>query len=229
MYETVPPPECRFRLMETTAPDTVILADGAAPSHEIALEVLRTADRLIACDGAWRTAVALGRVPDAVSGDCDSLDEDDFAELARLSVPVVRDAEQDTNDLCKAFRHALASGGRRIVVLGATGKREDHSIGNVFHLVEFAQACADVRIMTDNGIFSAVLPPGGSFNCREGEPVSVFATFPGTVMESQGLEWPLAGVKFDTLWRGTLNRTVTGVFTLVTDKPVIMYRPYRER
>ena len=44
----------------------VIFADGEAPSHEVPLSILRNAEKVVACDGAWRTAVKLGRVPDAV-------------------------------------------------------------------------------------------------------------------------------------------------------------------
>jgi thiamine pyrophosphokinase len=211
---------------ENSADITIVLADGAAPEHEVAMSVFRGAGRLIACDGAWRTAVALGRIPDVVTGDCDSLNDDDFSELARLGVPVVRDCEQDTNDLCKAFRLAISSGAKRIAILGATGKREDHSIGNIFHLADFVQSCADVKIVTDGGVFSAVLPPGESFSCKVGEPVSIFAPFADTQVESEGLEWPLAGVKLDVLWRGTLNRTVSEKFTLRTNRTVLIFQQH---
>ena len=33
------------------------------------MRIFREAERLIACDGAWRTAMELGRRPDAVVGD----------------------------------------------------------------------------------------------------------------------------------------------------------------
>jgi thiamine pyrophosphokinase len=208
---------------------TVILADGAPPAHEVPLAVFRGAARVIACDGAWRTAVALGRIPDMVVGDGDSIDDAGRQELARLGVPVVRDREQDTNDLCKAFRRALESGAEKIAVLGATGRRDDHALGNIFHLAEFAESCPGAELVTDGGTFAAVLPPGASFRCTPGEAVSVFAPRPDTQMESDGLEWPLAGVVFDTLWRGTLNRTVAQEFSLRTNRTVLVFRPHPKR
>jgi hypothetical protein len=48
-------------------------------------------------------------------------------------------------------------------------------------------------------------------------------------MESDGLEWPLAGVVFDTLWRGTLNRTVAQEFSLRTNRTVLVFRPHPKR
>ena len=209
---------------------TVILASGTPPSHDIPLGMLRKADRVVACDSAWRTAVALGRMPDAVVGDGDSLGEDGRRELSRYGIPLVIVDEQDTNDLCKAFRHALSAfrdaDAGDIAILGATGKREDHSIGNIFHLLDFASCARRVSIVTDNGVFEPVLPPGREWEAREGAPVSVFAPIPGTAISSNGLEWPLDGVVLDALWKGTLNRTTGRSFSLVVNKPAIVYLPY---
>ena len=215
----------------------VLLADGAPPTHEVPLRFLREAERLIACDGAWRAALALGRTPDAVVGDGDSLGADGRDELAWRGIPLVTEAEQGTNDLCKAFRYAMRTGlgDGMIVILGATGRREDHAMGNIFHLIDFAQACQaqtgvgeTVMMVTDAGVFEPVLPPGRSWAavCRAGSSISVFAPFPGTEMESEGLAWPLKGVALDTLWRGTLNRTTSDTFSIRTDRPALIFRPH---
>ncbi len=208
-----------------------ILASGSPPSHEVPLGILRRADRLVACDGAWRAALALGRVPDAVVGDGDSLGDGARAELAGMGVALALDGEQETNDLCKAFRHAVSSipgaADGEIAVLGATGRREDHSIGNVFHLVDFARRVRLVSIVTDSGVFEPALPPGREWESRAGDPVSVFAPIPGTSVSSRGLEWPLDGVALDSLWKGTLNRATGRAFSLSVSAPVIVYRPWR--
>lgn len=212
---------------------TAILANGAPPQSPWALAALHDAERLIACDGAWRTAVELGRTPDAVVGDGDSLRPCDLDELKRLGIPQVCEREQDTNDLCKAFRYALRNGmaDDGIVILGATGKREDHAIGNIFHLIDFAEMLGGdgVSIMTDSGVFEPVLPPGRSWgrnDCRAGTAVSVFAPLPGTEMASEGLEWPLDKVAFDALWRATLNRAKCGDFSIRSNRPAIVYRTH---
>ena len=206
---------------------TAILAAGDTPSHEVPLRLLRRADRLIACDGAWRAALALGRAPDIVVGDGDSLCADDRSELERRGIPMMLEEEQITNDLCKAFRHAVRTGAEEIVIIGATGRREDHSIGNIFHLLDFAEDCPCVRMVTDFGMFEPVLPPGGEWPAEKGDAISIFAPFPKTEIISEGLEWPLDGVALDTLWRGTLNRVVSSPFSLRTNRPTLIYRPYR--
>ena len=205
---------------------TAILAGGEIPSHEVPLRLLRRADRLIACDGAWRAALALGRAPDAVVGDGDSLGAEDRRELERRGIPLMLEEEQETNDLCKAFRHAVQTGAKEIVIVGATGRREDHAIGNIFHLLDFAEDCPCVRMVTDFGVFEPVLPPGGEWPAEEGDAISIFAPFPQTEIISEGLEWPLKGVSLDKLWRGTLNRVVSCQFSLKTNRPALIYRPH---
>ena len=206
----------------------VLLANGAAPRHPIPRRILAEADQLVCCDGALAAARVLGREPDFVVGDGDSISPADRAALGDRFVHI---AEQDTNDLAKAFRFVrtrapLPSDALRIAILGATGLREDHSLGNVFRLVDFTNTVPDTVLYTDTGTFE-VVRGGRTFAARPGEAVSVFAPVPDTEVSSIGLEWPLGGVSLADLWAGTLNRTTGPSFTLRTDgKPILVYRPY---
>lgn len=202
---------------------TAILADGAPPTHPAARAAFDAASRLVCCDGAYRKACALGRLPDLVVGDGDSLSAADRAALGERFVSI---AEQETNDLDKAFRTAVARfGGAGIVILGAGGLREDHFLGNVFRLPGFARAAPDVAMVTDAGTFT-VVTGARRYACRPGEAVSVFAPDPAARATSEGLEWPLDGVSLAELWRGTLNRTTGTSFRLACDRPLLVYRPF---
>ena len=202
---------------------TAILADGAPPTHPAARAAFDAASRLVCCDGAYRKARALGRLPDLVVGDGDSLSAADRAALGERFVSI---AEQETNDLDKAFRTAVARfGGAGVVLLGAGGLREDHFLGNLFRLPDFARTAPDIALVTDAGTFT-VVAGARRYACRPGEAVSVFAPDPATHATSRGLAWPLDGVPLDALWRGTLNRTTGDAFDLAGDRPLIVYRPH---
>lgn len=203
--------------------NTAILADGAPPTHPVARAAFDAASRLVCCDGAYRKARALGRMPDLVVGDGDSLAAADRAALGERFVLL---AEQETNDLDKAFRTAVARfGGAGIVILGAGGLREDHFLGNVFRLPGFARTAPDIAMVTDAGTFTVVTGVR-SYACRPGEAVSVFAPDPAARATSDGLEWPLDGASLAELWRGTLNRTTGTSFRLACDRPLLVYRPF---
>ena len=204
-----------------------ILANGEPPRHAAPRAAFAAADVLVACDGALAAARALGREPDYVVGDGDSIPPADRAALGTrfISVP-----EQDTNDLCKAFRFVISlprpDKTLSVVLLGATGLREDHALANVFHLVDFTEEVPDTTILTDAGTFVAVRGEQ-TFPCRPDDAVSVFAPLPDTRVTSCGLAWPLNRVDLTPLWRGTLNRTTATSFTLHTNRPLLLYRPHQ--
>lgn len=195
---------------------TVILAAGDFPAKGSEGErLLKAADRVIACDGAAEAYFKWsGRKADVVIGDLDSLRSIDVA--AR----VVHVAEQETNDLAKALSYALGerlASPSSLVVLGATGKREDHTIGNIYRAME-----AGVRVVTDAGEF---VPVRGSVCLKtwKNNGVSVFAFDPTVKMSSRGLVWPLEGVIFSNPYVATLNRAKTEWITVRSDKRSFVY------
>ena len=205
-----------------------LLANGTPPRHAHAIRLFRTADVLICCDGAAAMARTLGREPDFVVGDGDSLSPTDRTALGARFIHV---AEQETNDLAKAFRFAVGHfglpDGSRLVLLGATGRREDHALGNIFRLPGFAATVPEIQLVTDDGIFE-IVRDARTFSCRPGDSVSVFAPTPNTKVSSTGLQWPLDGVDLSPLWAGTLNKTQGESFTLRTSSPLLVYRPHAE-
>ncbi len=200
----------------------VILADGAFPESAYCLDLLRHAEYLVCCDGA-AAHVANIRMPDAIVGDMDTLDE---ALQRRFESIIHRESEQETNDLCKAFRFVLAKGFRHIVILGATGKREDHTLGNLGHLTDFAREIPDIRIVTDNGEFIALLTSPATVNSFTGQKISIFSTNPATAITSKGLKYPLKSLKLTSWWQGTLNEAESESFTLefTPASPLLLFK-----
>ena len=88
---------------------------------------------VIAADGGWEKATAIGLLPDLLVGDADSLPEEKFAELAAAGVPIERSpAAKDESDTELAILAALRRGATHVTVLGALGgQRFDHAIANV--------------------------------------------------------------------------------------------------
>ena len=194
--------------------DTVILAAGDFPrTGGAAWRLLAGAKRVVCCDGAAQAyRRRFKREPLAIVGDLDSL-KGSRSGGARI----VHVAEQETNDLAKAVRWCAAQGWKRPVIVGATGKREDHTLGNVFRALAFG-----LEIVTDHGRF---VPFEGRLRLKvaAGAPVSVFAPDPTTRMTSKGLEWPLDGVRFDNLYCATLNRAMATTVTLTSTRRVSVW------
>ena len=118
--------------------DGVILCNGEFPKKDYPLYLLKSADVIVCCDSALnvRRLEKLGLRPDVIVGDMDSTPE---AIQEKYSDRLVRVAEQDDNDLAKAFalmRERFPEV-TDIHILGAGGKNEAHTVGNLGWLMEW--------------------------------------------------------------------------------------------
>lgn len=198
---------------------TVIVADGTFPEHKIPLDYLRQADRIICCDGSAITLLNAGFVPDAIVGDMDSLNED---IAFRFADRIFQDDDQETNDLTKAVTWCKGRSYNDLVIVGATGKREDHTLGNISLLAEYVKNIS-VLMVTDTGYFFPLLGPA-EFSSFTGQQVSVFSIDPETEITSTGLRYALKGTKIKNWWQATLNESLGNTFRLdFTSGRVIVY------
>ncbi|MDR0756661.1 MAG: thiamine diphosphokinase [Tannerella sp.] len=201
--------------------DAVILADGCFPSHPAPLGMLeRLRDRLLCCDGAADALLAAGFMPVAVVGDGDSISAQARERLAKRLVIL---SEQENNDLTKAVHYGVSLGYRRLCLAGATGKREDHTLGNISLLADYADV-AEVEMWTDYGTLTPVAGDT-AFESYPGQQVSVFCLepFPLTL---QGLRWPVTNRTLTRWWQASLNEATGRVFHVRTAGRAIVFREY---
>ena len=201
-----------------TIPYTVIVADGTFPTHDIPLGYLKNAKRIICCDGSAQNLLLTGMQPDAIVGDMDSLND----ELAnRFADRIYLDENQDTNDLTKAVSWCSDMGYKDIVIVGATGKREDHTLGNISLLAEYVRS-VNVIMVTDSGILQPLLK-SSAISCFAGQQVSIFSIDPETEVTSFGLRYPLNKTKILNWWYATLNESLGDSFSLKFNGRLIVY------
>jgi thiamine pyrophosphokinase len=159
-----------------------------------------------------------GYQPDAIVGDLDSLTDDLVNRFADRIFP---DENQDTNDLTKAVSWCNEMGYRDIVIIGATGKREDHTIGNISLLAEYIKN-VNIFMVTDTGFFKPLLK-SSELSSFPGQQVSIFSIDPETEVTSSGLRYPLNKTKMTNWWCATLNESLGDSFSLVFDGRLIIY------
>lgn len=200
--------------------DAVILAAGDYPTHIVPTEILRTADYVCCCDSATVSYIRKNHKPDAIVCDGDSLPielQQKYADILHI------EKEQDYNDLTKATRFCMAKGFKNIFYLGATGKREDHTLGNISLMISY-MCDFDIRpvMVTNYGYF---VPAQGRnvFETFKRQQFSVFNVSGNTIKE-KGLVWDTSAVKY--MWQGTLNEAIGDEVELDTDGLYMVYRTF---
>lgn len=210
----------------------VIVVNGQFPKKEYPLYLLESADYVICCDGAIDTYLRHFRGrnlrrPDVVIGDMDSLSKKTAERFRDIAVKI---DEQETNDQSKAFHYILEHfpDVDTVHILGATGKREDHTVGNLSLLMEYAremrrQDCGRtvfVDIVSDWSTAFAITDTC-TLDVGEGRSVSIICPDNSLNIKSEGLVWPTDNVIFDNLWQATLNRASADRISLTFSHPSI--------
>ena len=105
----------------------VILANGDYPSHPTPVQTIQETNCIICCDGAVSELEANELVPDIIIGDIDSLSNENKLKYKDRIIEI---ADQSQNDFRKTLNYARDNNINNITIIGATGKREDHTLGN---------------------------------------------------------------------------------------------------
>ncbi len=183
----------------------LVVADGDIPSRRD-LDAgwpgwERGVSLIVAADGGWDRAAALGLKPGLLVGDADSLDAGRFAALGAQGVEVERSrSAKDESDAELALLAALRRGASHVTILGALGgARFDHALANVCLLalpdpaieVQLLDATTRVRLLR--------APSAGGRPARmdlagaEGDLVSLLPLGgPAEGVTTDGLLYPLA-------------------------------------
>lgn len=210
--------------------DAIILAAGDYPVRPFVARLLHSNLPIVCCDGAVSEFIEReGSMPWRVIGDGDSIPSD---LRSRLGECFIHFAEQETNDLSKAMRYLKSHGYKRIAILGATGKREDHALGNISLLMQYHREGQDVMMFTDYGVF---IPCSDCFDSSnyddmslfsEGSQVSIFS-FGAKDLQSEGLRYAI--YDFSELWQGTLNEMSADNFKIMGKGMFLVFVNYPKR
>lgn len=204
--------------------NVIIICDGKFPKKEYPRYLIRTADYIICCDGALKKFLSNSisifgeeRLPDLVIGDMDTLSKSLQQKYADI---IIKETEQEHNDQTKAVRWALNNlkDIESIYIMGATGGRADHTIGNVSLLMEYTRMFdlqgVVLEMISDEGTIFPITDTV-EFECGEGRQVSIFSPDITLNIKSEGLMYPTDDVVFDNWWKATLNKASRDTVRLV--------------
>ena len=154
---------------------------------------VQSADLLVGVDGGAQTLRRYGLTPQIVTGDGDSLSEQEGAELERLGAVRIATPDQDYTDLDKALAYVIqVCGAVKITVFGATGGRLDHSYSVFSALLKHGRR-AQICLVDEIASYELVV---GSWQRRgndlPGRTLSLLAFGRVEGITTNGVRWPLS-------------------------------------
>ena len=197
----------------TDTKESVIIANGEFTITDRIISVLQSTARIVCADGGANHLVSTDFTPVLIIGDMDSL----LPETKKIynNVEIIKDTSENTTDLMKAVDHEISIGIDRIIFLGATGNRSDHSLAS-FSLMKKYAPYADISILNN---FSKIdyIRKSITFDSPIGRKISLMVMSGSSAITSQGLKWELNGESYDFSPFGISNEVISSPVTLTID------------
>ena len=194
-----------------------VLANGSFPSHPIAKKYLNKSGTIICTDGAADKLIGSGRNPDIIIGDFDSTSIKGKDRTGKW----IETPDQNKTDLEKTFEWCIMNNIKKIVLLGSSGKREDHTIGNLFTIAKYHDEIK-CEIITNHAKIICVY--GENYiSADTNQNISIIATEPIESITLDGLQYNMRNESLLPSARAISNKVISDKFYLGSTGKVLVF------
>lgn len=165
---------------------------------------------MLAIDGALDSLRALDIMPDAVTGDFDSVSEEALSWARQRDVHVDHRPEQDTTDVEKGLNYLREREYGRVDVAGAGGTRLDHRLAGLETLARHADRMR-LRLLDRVAVGHFLAGPDElRLPGMVDHTCSVLPLFPAEGVTMEGFRWPLRDQDMGAGLVGSYSNEITG-------------------
>ena len=199
----------------------VLLVGGAGGDNRQLMQLLDEADMVVAADSGADWVRSVGRLPDVLIGDLDSVSAATRAAMPPGAVHHI--SEQDSTDFDKAVRSIRAP---MIVGIGFLGGQIDHLLAAMTVLARYPDRA--IVLVGEHDVV-AHLPPRIDLPVAAATRVSLYP-MRAVTGQSDGLHWPIDGFEMSPGTRvGTSNRADGPVSLSMKGPGMLIILPLSER
>jgi len=171
----------------------LIFANGNLKPGDWVKTYLSDASLVIAADGGLHHLRALGRRPDVLIGDLDSVEPSASDELQSSAAElIVHPKDKDASDLELALQYAVANHDEEILIFGGLGGRLDQLLANVLLLTQPHWQGRAIYIVEEHQRAWIITAGSQRF---EGDVGDLFSMLPldgdAHIRRTDGLQWQL--------------------------------------
>lgn len=197
---------------------SVLIANGKKPKNKKIIEILKNAKNIICVDNGYELASELNITPSVVIGDLDSVDINKISK----DILIIKDEDQNTNDLEKTLNYCLSKNIRDIILVGATGERDDQNLATILVSLEYIEQL-NIEILSD--LYSIEFVNGKrDFEATPMREVSLISMDKENIITTQGLKYNLDKSKLSSATHGISNYSIGENFSISCSSPLIVFR-----
>lgn len=203
------------RLPDSRAPKefTLLLVDGEETNTEVLFQLASSATAIICTDGAAEVARKHGFKVNVIIGDLDAITADTLAFYKAQGTTILKETEQETDDLEKALRYLVRSGfNGDLHLANLTGGRIDHTLVNLSVLTRYNDLFRSMIAYHENFELSFITSkrPQLKLNVEVGKLVSLIPLPEAVGVTTSGLKYPLTDATLTFGVREGLSNEIIG-------------------
>ena len=197
---------------------SVLIANGKKPKNKKIIEILKNAKNVICVDNGYELASELNITPSIIIGDLDSVDINKISK----DILIIKDEDQNTNDLEKTLNYCLSKNIRDIILVGATGERDDQNLATILVSLEYIEQL-NIEILSD--LYSIEFVNGKrDFEATPMREVSLISMDKENIITTQGLKYNLDKSKLSSATHGISNYSIGENFSISCSSPLIVFK-----
>ena len=200
--------------MEKT--DAIIFLNGKI-SFKILKKYYKKGVYLICADGASNSLKKHKIIPNIILGDLDSSKKETLEYFRKKGVEIRKIEEQETTDFEKALMYAMEFNLNKILIFGASSKRQDHTLNNYSVLKRYYKS---LNLKIIDSLFEIFfIKESISFKYPKNKSISMMPIPKAEGITTDGLKYALADESLELGVReGTLNTTNKNEVTIKFNK-----------
>ncbi len=167
----------------------IIIGNGEKPSKSVISRLQKNGfTDLICADGGANNLFKLNIIPKLIIGDLDSI-KPDVLEYYSSKTKVIKVKDQNSTDIEKCLNKLIKMNYSEVVLLGCTGNRLDHSLGNLSIMYKYAEKIKTHLVHYQS--FISIFSNNFSLKTTPGETISFFGLNPVIKIKTAGLKYNL--------------------------------------
>lgn len=133
----------------------LIIGSGEIKNFEYLKQLVKENDYIVCADGGVNHLLKIGKFPNIVIGDLDSIGEIELKILKKENIKIEKFSTiKDESDTELCVNYMLEKNIKNITLVGVTGRRLDHTLANIYLLKKIYKLGAKASIVDDkNRIF----------------------------------------------------------------------------
>ena len=167
----------------------IIIGNGQKPSKSVISRLQKNGFTDIICaDGGANNLFKLNIIPKFIIGDLDSISPD-VLDYYSSKTKVIKVKDQNSTDIEKCLNKLIKLNYKEAVLLGCTGNRLDHSLGNLSIMYKYAESIK--TFLVHHQSFLSIFNDKIELNTTPGETISFFGINPNIKISTTGFKYNL--------------------------------------